>query len=170
MKKKLIVSTSLILATILIVIGIIYASYKAKLEYEKKLREPLLDNISLEEITNENGLIFRIEKNDATSDCDSIFLEVYNDGTYKLTTTEITSNGNGLSHPILVYEEPTSGTYQYDIKNIFLELKQVSEKYYIITTGTNETYSTDKNNEKLNEFLEENDIDLDVCMQTKTKE
>ena len=129
-----------------------------------------MDGISLDEITNENGLIFRIERNDATSDCDSIFLEVYNDGTYKLTTTKITSNGNGLTHPILVYDEPTSGTYQYDIKNIFLELKQVSEKDYIITTGTNETYSTDKNNEKLKEFLEEIDIDLDVCMKTKTTE
>lgn len=169
MKKKIIAITSLILATIFIVIGIIYASHKAKLDYEKKLQEPLLDDISLEEITNENGLIFRIERNDVTSDCDSIFLEVYDDGTYKLTTTEITSNGNGLSHPILVYEEPSSGTYQYDIKDIFLELKQVSKKYYIITTGTNETYTTDQDNEKLREFLKEINVDLDTCMQSKEK-
>ena len=60
MKKKIIAITSLILATIFIVIGVIYASHKAKLDYEKKLQEPLLDDISLEEITNENGLIFRI--------------------------------------------------------------------------------------------------------------
>lgn len=71
---------------------------------------------------------------------------------------------------MLVYEEPTSGIYQYNIKDIFLELKDASQKDYIITTGTNETYHTDKNNAKLNEFLEEIDVDLDVCMQIKTNE
>ena len=68
-----------------------------------------------------------------------------------------------------MYEEPSSGTYQYDIKDIFLELKQVSKKYYIITTGTNETYTTDQDNEKLREFLKEINVDLDTCMQSKEK-
>ena len=95
MKKKIIVMVSLIFVIILVVIGIVYANHLAQLNYEKKAQEPVFDDISLEEITNENGLIFRIERNDAATGCDSIFLEVYSEGTYKLTITQITSNEKG---------------------------------------------------------------------------
>lgn len=95
MKKKIIVMVSLIFVIILVVIGIVYANHLAQLNYEKKAQEPVFDDISLEEITNENGLIFRIERNDAATGCDSIFLEVYSEGTNKLTITQITSNDDG---------------------------------------------------------------------------
>ena len=166
--KKRIGIISLIIVIIMIGIGIAYASLMVQEDYEKKKEEPLLKEINLEDITNEEGLIFKITRSDAYADCDSVFLEVYDDGTYQLTTTKLIQNGE-IVHPILEYEEPIKGTYEYDIKEIFLNLKQANKKYYIITTGTNETYTTDQENEKLMEFLEEIDVDLDTCMQSKVK-
>ena len=169
MKKKTIAIISLILVIILIVIGIIYASVLAQEHYNHKKEEPLLESINLEEITGENGLVFKIERSDVYSDCNSVFLAVYDDGTYQLTTTERIQSGE-IVHPVLIYEEPITGTYTYNIEEIFLNLKQTSKKYYVITTGTNEIYTTDKANEKLNEFLKEIDVDLDACLQKIVKE
>ena len=168
MKKrtKLII---LIAVIVIIGIGITYTSIMIQKEYDHKKDEPLLERINLEDITDENGLIFRIERNNDINNCDSVFLLVYSDGTYKFTTTKLIQKGE-IVHPILEYEEPISGTYEYDIKDIFLNLKQVSKKYYKITTGSNETYLTDKDNEKLITFLKEIDVDLDTCMQSKVKE
>lgn len=97
------------------------------------------------------------------------FSKSINDGIYQLTTTQLTQNSK-IIHPILEYGKPTTGTYTYDIKEIFLNLKKANKKYYIITTGTGETYTTDQENEKLNEFLEEIDVNLDACLQKKAKD
>ena len=168
MKKSLWI-IFIIVVIALITAGLIYAHIIAQDNYNHKKEEPLLNDINLEEITDENGLIFKITRNDAYSDCNFVFLKVYNDGIYQLTTTQLTQNSK-IIHPILEYGKPTTGTYTYDIKEIFLNLKKANKKYYIITTGTGETYTTDQENEKLNEFLEEIDVNLDACLQKKAKD
>ena len=72
-------------------------------------------------------------------------------------------------YSIPVYSSATEGTYEYDVLDIFLNLKQASEKYYTITTGTYETYMTDKNNEALMDFLDTINVDLDACMSVGTE-
>ena len=164
--KKIVKIISLILVIILVALGVVYANHIINKNYEEKKQEPLLDNIDIAEITNEDGLIFRIQRVDSNTDCNSVFLEVYEDGIYKLTNTQVIPEDGENILSMLVYKDPIEGTYEYDIKEIFLELKQVSEKEYVITTGSNETYFTDKENNQLIEFLKVIDVDLDVCMKT----
>ena len=163
--KKLVKIVILILVIILVALGVVYANHIINKNHEEKKQEPLLDDIDIAEITNEDGLIFRIQRADNT-DCDSVFLEVYEDGTYRLTTTQVIPEDGEDILGMIVYKDPVEGTYEYDIKEIFLNLKQVSEKEYMITTGNNETYFTDKENSKLMEFLNTIDVDLDICMTT----
>lgn len=170
MKKKIIFIITIVIIAIILIAGIIYASSLADEKYQAKASEPLLgEDITLEDFANEtSGLIFSIQRTE-TTDCTPVVLEVYNDGTYlyadkQAPTTEL----EGYSIP--VYSSATEGTYKYDVLDIFLDLKQASEKYYTITTGTYETYMTDKNNEALMNFLATIDIDLDACMSAETAE
>lgn len=169
MKKKIIFIIAMIVVAIVLIAGIIYASMLADEKYQEKANEPLLgEDITLEDFTNETGgLIFSIQRTD-TTDCTPVVLEVYNDGTYLYADKQApTEELEGYSIP--VYSSATEGTYEYDVLDIFLNLKQASEKYYTITTGTYETYMTDKNNEALMDFLDTINVDLDACMSVDTE-
>lgn len=169
MKKKIIFIIIIIFVAILLTIGIIYASMLANKKYEEKANGPLLKkDIALEDFTNEtSGLIFSVQKTQ-TDNCIPVVLEVYNDGRY-LYADKQASEEELEGYSIPVYSNATEGTYEYDVLDIFLNLKQASEKYYTITTGTYETYMTDKNNKALMNFLDTIHIDLDACMSTETK-
>jgi len=122
------------------------------------------NNISLESLVNEEGLLFTIS---ASINCIPVELRFYNDtryelyDTYKVPKDEANPNQNLK----LIYSEPTiTGTSNYNILKI-IENSKKQEKVltYEIRTGQGEIYTTDASNQYLMEFLDSINVNLDVC-------
>lgn len=165
MKKKIIFIVLLVLVAIMLIAGIIYASSLAKEKDLAKREEPLFkEDISLDEFTSESGLIFTLSKVQTDNECVPVVLEVYKDGKY-IYADKMASDSELEGYNIPVYTDAYEGTYDYDILSIFKDLKVASDEYYTITTGTYTTHLTDKNNKSLMNFLNNLDVDMDLCMQ-----
>ena len=125
------------------------------------------NEININDITNEENLIFSITKYRPTGkECIYVRLNVYNDGTYKLYNKEIIPDvpSGSVVNAMLVYGEPIVGTYNFEIKDVLQELKATKKPYYELTLGNGETYELAVSNEKLQEFLKSININLEQCL------
>lgn len=126
------------------------------------------NNLKLEDIVSEDGLIFKISRND--KDCIPMILNVYEDGTYRLTTTYEACRPWQTCTMMLKYLEDNQGKYDYDVTKIINHSKKedissssYEPKYEIFIGKDNQRYVTGTNNEYLEEFLKSINMNLDKC-------
>ena len=135
MKKNLILSLIIVLIIILIGILISYLFYDYAVDSSRA--------------ANEDGLLFEIH--DASLNCETVSLEVYNDRSYKLYY--VTGN----------LAVPKVGVYNYNIDSLIDSFRKSNSGKYLITTGLNLQYHTDEYNSELIKFLNSIDVSLDEC-------
>ncbi len=125
------------------------------------------NNLKLEEVVDEKGLIFTISM--ADKDCTPIKLDVYSENRYILYDSYESCRPFQTCTLMLQYLEPKTGTYDYDALKIINNSKEeetrskYNPKYEIYIGKNNKRYITDNNNKYLNEFLESLDINIDKC-------
>lgn len=164
-KKKLnLIFLILVVLVFIVITTIILFRERIKEESEEFL---FSNNININDITNEENLIFSITRYHPTGkECIYVHLNVYNDGTYKLYNKEVIPDvpPGSVVNAMLVYGEPIVGTYNFEIKDVLQELKSTKKTYYELTLGNGEKYELAFSNEKLQEFLRSINISLDQCL------
>lgn len=125
-------------------------------------------DLKLEDIMNEDGLIFTVSR--ADKGCTSMILNVYEDATYKLYTSYKACRPGHTCTMSLIYSEFESGTYDYDVLKIINHSKQEESasslyepKYEIFIGKNNQRYVIGSNNEYLENFLNSINVNLDKC-------
>ena len=97
-------------------------------------------------------------------------------GQYELYTGYETCKPFTPCTKVLKYSNKILGEYEYNIVDVLNQSKVVNDERsipyspsYRIRTGKGQIYITDKNNESLNELLEQLDIDLNECLKPEYK-
>lgn len=125
-------------------------------------------DLKIDEIVSEDGLLFSIVRNNPK--CNPVKLEVYNDGNYKLYTAIEACKAGQTCTMMLKYTKMKSGTYDYNVLDILNHSKNVETfatfypYNYEITVGKDNKKYITANNEYLNEFLKNIEVNLNVCV------
>lgn len=135
----------------------------------------LENNLELEEVVREDGLLFSISRNDKK--CVSQNLKVYKDGKYEIYTAYEACKPFENCNLILKYTDKKTGSYDFDVLKILQHSKASSTSdfssyppmYEIYLGKTEELYITGSNNSYLEEFLKSINIDLNKCAKKEYK-
>jgi len=121
------------------------------------------EEISLEKLVNDDGLVFSISN--ININCIPVELFVYDDGRYELKDRYKTVNSTSNIDGKLIYGKPQiTGKFDYDVIKIIQNSLDYNQKLvYGILTGKGAYYTTDNTNSYLLEYLNFIKVDLDVC-------
>ncbi len=163
-KKNTTLKLTIIILLLIVIIlgGGLYIAKKYSLSIiDSKIFD---DNITLEDITRDDGLIMSIRK--INTKCNiSIVLNIYNNGTYELYDTILIPEGKEINTN-LIWSDVKKYTYDDDILNIVKNIKTINRREYEVQFGNGEIYMTtdDTDNRELMNFLNKYGIDLDKCV------
>lgn len=128
----------------------------------------LENNLELEDVVNEDGLLFSISRNDKK--CIPLNLNVYKDGKYEIYTAYEACKPSENCNSILRYTDKENGKYDFDVIKILRYSKASSTSdtsnyppMYEMYLGNSERYITGSNNSYLEEFLKSINVDLNKC-------
>ncbi len=123
-------------------------------------------SLTLDDVVGDDGLIMSIRSDRLFHQCITPYLEIYNNGTYKLYDThiQIISKEHTYALTNIIWDNPKIGIYNDNILNILKNIKERSSDEYIIFLGNHEkSYNTDLDNQELINFLNKYNIDLNKC-------
>ncbi len=145
-----------------------YIEILGKLTFNNIKISTLENEVKMEDIKNNEGVIFTITRKDKK--CTPVKLVVYDNHKYDLYTEYETCKPFSACTMMLKYTDKKTGTYDYDILPILKHSKEVTDNdisyppmYEIYTGKDRKRYVTDSNNEYLEEFLNSIDVNLDKC-------
>ena len=157
--------------------GVKYGSWFMKYELEEK---EYAIHLTKEDIISDDGFLFAINWGNNKTDCIPIQLDVFADGRYTLYTSYEACPLNSTCNAMLKYNKAIGGTYDYDVMKIIKnsviadEITFTNEnlpEYEIYPANQEKVYHliTDKNNEYLDEFLKQIDVNLKQCAEADSK-
>ena len=157
--------------------GVKYGRWFMKYELEDK---EYAIHLTKEDIISDDGFLFAINWGNNKTDCIPIQLDVFADGRYTLYTSYEACPLNSTCNAMLKYNKAIGGTYDYDVMKIIKnsviadEITFTNEnlpEYEIYPANQEKVYHliTDKNNEYLDEFLKQIDVNLKQCAEADSK-
>ena len=158
--------------------GVKYGSWFMKYELEDE--KEYAKHLTKEDIVSDDGFLFAINWGDNKTDCIPIQLDVFADGRYTLYTSYEDCPPNSTCNAMLKYNKAIGGTYDYDVMKI-IQYSVIADdmtftnenlpEYEIYPANQEKVYHliTDKNNEYLDEFLKQIDVNLKQCAEADSK-
>jgi len=151
-----------------------YVELFGRLTFNNIEIEPTENEIKMEDVKNNEDVIFTITRGDKK--CNPMKLVIYDNNKYDLYTGYEACKPFSTCTMMLKYTEKKTGTYDYDVLSILKQSREVTDEdvsyppmYEIYTGKDRKKYVAGINNEILEEFLNSIDVDLNECAKAEYK-